>query len=97
MNRCKVYSMNVEGTRTKCNQPATLIVDEEAPSIIVRVPHGSGDYVRMSRPVTRGDLCYYHTKKKQGLFDTVPESEKWKGKKGLSYNPLQELEAMFNF
>ena len=97
MQRCKAYSMNVEGIRTKCNQPSVMEVDIKAPSIIVRVPHNSGEYVRMSRPVTRGDFCYYHTKKEQGLFNTVPESEKWRGKKVLSYNPLQELEAMFNY
>ena len=55
---------------TKCNQNAMAEVDYDAPTIVVRYGHGIKTSIHAYKPMKRvGEpLCYYHKKKKEGLF-----------------------------
>jgi hypothetical protein len=63
------------GTADQCKEPAELHVDREAPlqKVNIKDERSGEKRTTLQYPTYRGTLCYYHRKKKEGLFNNTAD------------------------
>ena len=72
--RCK----QIDEDGRQCGSSREIIVDRDLPSVEVSLERDINGVVTkstMTKPSHRSDYCYYHNKKRAGLFDFVKEAK----------------------